>query len=133
MDYEAYIQRLEDECDVVYQLAEQARAKGLDPRLTVEIPRASDLADRTQKLLDFLHPRRTAEQIRELTEIHDGNRELVAVVHAHCCGRARLGEQSSTTFWCSRRPSAARSGRASGGRGGPLLRHARAKRRRTWQ
>ena len=46
---------------VVYQLAEQARAKGLDPRLTVEIPRASDLADRTQKLLDFLHPRRTAE------------------------------------------------------------------------
>ena len=79
MDYEAYIQRLEDECDVVYQLAEQARAKGLDPRLTVEIPRASDLADRTQKLLDFLHPRRTAEQIRELTEIHDGNRELVAI------------------------------------------------------
>ena len=79
MDYEAYIQRLEEECDVVYQLAEKARAKGLDPRLTVEIPRASDLADRTQKLLDFLHPRRTAEQIRELTEIHDGNRELVAI------------------------------------------------------
>ena len=29
MDYEAYIARLEQECDVVYQLAEQARSKGL--------------------------------------------------------------------------------------------------------
>jgi DNA polymerase II large subunit len=69
MDYEAYIARLEQECDVVYQLAEQARSKGLDPRMTVEIPRASDLADRTQKLLDFLHPRQTAAQIREMTAI----------------------------------------------------------------
>ena len=79
MDYEAYIARLEQECDVVYQLAEQARSKGLDPRMTVEIPRASDLADRTQKLLDFLHPRQTAAQIREMTAKHDGNRELVAI------------------------------------------------------
>jgi len=79
MDYEAYIQRLETECDEIYQIAEQARQKGLDPRSNVEIPRASDLADRTQKLLDFLHPRRTAEQIRELTAKHDGNRELVAI------------------------------------------------------
>ena len=79
MDYEAYIARLEQECDVVYQLAEQARSKGLDPRMSVEIPRASDLADRTQKLLDFLHPRQTAAQIREMTAKHDGNRELVAI------------------------------------------------------
>ena len=79
MNYESYIHRLEKECDEIYQLAEKARSKGLDPRLTVEIPRASDLADRTQKLLDFLHPRRTAEQIRELTNQHDGNRELVAI------------------------------------------------------
>jgi len=79
MDYNAYIERLEKECDVVYQLAEKARSRGLDPRMTVEIPRASDLADRTQKLLDFLHPRQTAAQIREMTAKHDGNRELVAI------------------------------------------------------
>ena len=79
MDYDAYILRLEDECDKIYQIAELARSKGRDPRSTVEIPRASDLADRTQKLLDFLHPRQTAEQIRELTDKHDGNRELVAI------------------------------------------------------
>ena len=36
MDYNAYIERLEKECDVVYQLAEKARSRGLDPRMTVE-------------------------------------------------------------------------------------------------
>jgi len=45
----------------------------------VEIPQAFDLADRCQKLLDFLHARKTAEQIRELTQHHDGNREMVAL------------------------------------------------------
>ena len=79
MDYEAYIARLEAECAEAYAVVEQARAKGLDPRLSVEIPLASDLADRTQKLLDFLHPRQTAAQIRELTKVHDGNREMVAI------------------------------------------------------
>ena len=53
MDYDAYILRLEDECDKIYQIAAKARSKGLDPRSKIEIPRASDLADRTQKLLDF--------------------------------------------------------------------------------
>jgi len=79
VDYEAYIARLEAECAEAYAVVEQARAKGLDPRLSVEIPLASDLADRTQKLLDFLHPRNTAAQIRELTEENDGNREMVAI------------------------------------------------------
>jgi len=79
MDYEAYIARLEAECAEAYAVVEQARSKGLDPRLSVEIPLASDLADRTQKLLDFLHPRQTAAQIRELTKVHDGNREMVAI------------------------------------------------------
>jgi DNA polymerase II large subunit len=79
MDYEAYIARLEAECAEAYAIVEQAKAKGLDPRLSVEIPLASDLADRTQKLLDFLHPRNTAAQIRELTQENDGNREMVAI------------------------------------------------------
>ena len=79
MDYEGYIARLEAECAEAYALVAKAKAKGLDPRLSVEIPLASDLADRTQKLLDFLHPRNTAAQIRELTEENDGNREMVAI------------------------------------------------------
>lgn len=79
MDYNDYIIRLKSECDSVYDIAQECRSKGYDPRNVVEIPQAHDLADRTQKLLDFLHCRNTAEQIRELTKKHDGNRELVAL------------------------------------------------------
>lgn len=77
--HDEYISRLNADADAAYLIADAARAKGYDPRITVEIPQAFDLADRCQKLLEFLHPRRTAEQIRALTESHDGNREMVAL------------------------------------------------------
>lgn len=79
MNYSEYAEKLQLACDEAYVVANQARAKGFDPTLSVEIPQAHDLADRTQKLLDFLHPRNTAEQIRELTTKFKGNRELVAL------------------------------------------------------
>ena len=77
--YAEYIKRLHADADAIYEVAEEARSKGFDPRMFVEIPKANDLADRTQKLLDFLHPRQTAEQIRELTKEYEGNRERVAI------------------------------------------------------
>jgi DNA polymerase II large subunit len=79
MDYDSYLKNLQSECDKAYRIANEARSKGLDPVPYVEIPQAHDLADRTQKLLDFLHSRNTAEQIRELTVKLEGNRELVAL------------------------------------------------------
>jgi len=79
MDYDEYVKSLKGECDRIYELVQEARSKGIDPKPQVEIPLAHDLADRTQKLLDFLHPRNTAEQIRELTAELDGNREKVAL------------------------------------------------------
>ena len=79
MQYPKYIANLQKDCDSVYAIANEARAKGYDPKNCVEIPQAHDLADRTQKLLVFLHSRNTAEQIRELTSIHEGNRERVAL------------------------------------------------------
>ena len=79
MDYDKYIKHLQTECDLVYEVAQEARGKGYDPKNFVEIPQAHDLADRTQKLLKFLHSRDTASQIRELTESFDGNREMVAL------------------------------------------------------
>lgn len=79
MDYESYVSKLKADCNAVYEIAGEARSKGFDPKLTVEIPQAHDLADRTQKLLEFLHSRNTAEQIRELTVSYEGNREMVAL------------------------------------------------------
>jgi DNA polymerase II large subunit len=79
MGYDNYIENLQKECNIIYDIANEARSKGLDPKIEVEIPQAHDLADRTQKLLSFLHSRNTAEQIRELTSIHKGNRERVAL------------------------------------------------------
>jgi len=77
--YEEYLKRLHSEANHAYEIAQVARSKGHDPKNHVEIPKAKDLADRTQKLLDFLHPRNTAEQIRRLTKDFDGNRERVAI------------------------------------------------------
>lgn len=79
MDYDSYLKNLQSECDKAYEIAGKARSMGFDPVPYVEIPQAHDLADRTQKLLDFLHPRDTANQIRALTEKFEGNRELVAL------------------------------------------------------
>ena len=79
MEYEEYIDFLQNECNSVYEVAQSARSKGHDPKNFVEIPQAHDLADRTQKLLKFLHTRNTASQIRELTQKYEGNRELVAL------------------------------------------------------
>ncbi len=79
VDYEPYYEMLQKDTDELYEIANRCRSQGADPELEVEIPQANDLADRTQKLLNFLHSRKTAEQIRELTELHDGNRELVAL------------------------------------------------------
>jgi DNA polymerase II large subunit len=77
--HEEYLNLLLGQCNQEYAIATEARSQGHDPRIEVEIPQAHDLAQRTQQLLEFLHPRNTAEQIRELTEEHDGNREMVAL------------------------------------------------------
>ena len=76
---EDYSNRLTTECNRVYDIVKVAKSRGLDPKLDVEIPQAIDLSERTQKLLKFLHDRNTAQQIRELTKVHDENRELVAL------------------------------------------------------
>ena len=76
---EEYRQKLHEGCHQAYEIVNQAKAQGYDPKLEIEIPMASDLAERTQKLLKFLHERNTASQIRELNEKYDGNRELMAL------------------------------------------------------
>jgi DNA polymerase II large subunit len=75
---DAYLKRLEKEMDnyhqwmderteVCYQIAEEARKCGLDHTDFVEIPRAADLAGRTEKLLvDYLKGMDIADDIRAM-------------------------------------------------------------------
>ncbi|HYK92817.1 MAG TPA: DNA polymerase II large subunit [Thermoplasmata archaeon] len=75
---DSYFRAIESEVDRVYQVAERARAQGLDPTVTVEIPRAQDMAMRVEKLLAHLHVDGISEEIRALARDHP--REEVAVI-----------------------------------------------------
>ncbi len=70
-----YFSQLQKNIDACYDLAEQARKKGLDPEISVEIPQALDLADRVEQLVG---PKKIAKKIRQITK-KIGNRELVSL------------------------------------------------------
>ena len=63
----AYEEWLEENTEAVYQIAENAKSKQLDFENIVEIPRASDLASRTEKLLeDYLDGMKIEDDLRHL-------------------------------------------------------------------
>jgi DNA polymerase II large subunit len=75
---EEYLALLDRGVSRAYQVAGEARARGLDPSLRVEIPRAEDLASRVEELLLTHWPvRGIAQRIRELSR--SMNREEVAL------------------------------------------------------
>ena len=74
-DYHSW---MDDRADEAYAIAEKARSKGLDHQTFVEIPRASDLAGRTEKLLiNHLEGLEIAEDIRVMLANED--RETTAI------------------------------------------------------
>ena len=76
-EIESYSRWLEGHTEKVYQIAEEARSKGLDFAETVEIPRAADLASRTEKLLEeYLKPTPDGDPIR----IEEDLRKLLSKV-----------------------------------------------------
>ena len=75
---EEYFSSLQREVDRAYDVARRARKKGFDPELDVEIPQASDLAARVEKLLYEWDVEGVASRIRELSEDH--NREEVSLI-----------------------------------------------------
>ncbi len=77
---EEYFSALQREVDACYEVARRARVKGLDPELEVEIPQASDLAARVEKLLAEWDVEGVASRIRELGSDH--NREEVSLMIA---------------------------------------------------
>ena len=78
---EAYFNQLDKGVKHAYGIASAARAKGLDPETQVEIPLASDLASRVEKLLAKWHVEGVADRIRELSS-RDISRDMVALTVA---------------------------------------------------
>jgi len=74
-DMRSYFSRLQDDIESCYSIAGEARKKGLDPELEVEIPQAFDIAVRVEQLVG---PKGIAPKIREITK-KIGNRELVSL------------------------------------------------------
>ena len=70
-----YFSQLQNDIETCYDIAGEARKKGLDPEFTVEIPQALDLASRVEQLVG---PKGIAPKIRQVTK-KIGNRELVSL------------------------------------------------------
>ena len=81
-----YFERLESETHKLYEIANEARSKGLDVELETEIPLAKDLAERVEGLVG---PEGIAKRIKELEK--DMSREEVAFEIA-----AEIASQKST-------------------------------------
>ena len=77
---EEYFSSLQRGVDACYDVARRARMKGIDPELDVEVPQASDLAARVEKLLAEWEVEGVASRIRELSLDH--NREEVSLLIA---------------------------------------------------
>ncbi|MFP4545868.1 MAG: DNA polymerase II large subunit [Methanomassiliicoccales archaeon] len=77
---EAYFERLLEDANECYGVAERARSLGRDPENFVEIPQAEDLASRVEKILAAWKVEGVAERIRELGREH--NREEVSILVA---------------------------------------------------
>ena len=62
-----YFDRLEAETHHLYEIANEARSKGLDVETTTEVPLAKDLAERVEGLVG---PEGVAKRIKELRKIY---------------------------------------------------------------
>ena len=73
MNIEKYFENLEKDVGKIYQIAEEARKKGLDPSKKVEIPLAKSMAEKVVGLISSLYPQLTdagiEKRIFELEEM----------------------------------------------------------------
>lgn len=87
----AYFEDINESLQEIYTVASQARKKGLDPSLEVEIPIAKDIADRVEGLIG---PEGVGKKIREL-EQSGLSREAVAfqIAEEICLGKIIQGDK----------------------------------------
>ena len=92
----AYQEWMDTRAEEVYQLAERAKAQGLDFEDFVEIPRTRDLASRTEKLLEeYLDGMRIEDDLRNLLKTSD--RETAAIEIALDVSKRMHGRTGNVT------------------------------------
>ncbi|MEA2055333.1 MAG: DNA polymerase II large subunit, partial [Candidatus Thermoplasmatota archaeon] len=91
-DMREYFSSLQEEIETCYKVAGEARKKGFDPELKVEIPQALDLAARVEQLVG---PKKIAPRIRQVTKKIE-NRELVSLEIAKEIGKGKTYKFKST-------------------------------------
>ena len=84
---ERYFEGIDERLAEAFDLAERARARGLDPATEVEIPVAADMADRVENLLSIPG---VADRVRELEERM--GREEAALELARDFAEGRVGD-----------------------------------------
>ncbi|MEK6820246.1 MAG: DNA polymerase II large subunit, partial [Nanoarchaeota archaeon] len=82
MKIENYFQELERKVKVVYDVAEQARKKGLDPQSKVEVPLATSLAERVAGLISTIYPQLNNPQL--INRIKELEKEYGSLEPAIC-------------------------------------------------
>ncbi|MBD3191554.1 MAG: DNA-directed DNA polymerase II large subunit [Candidatus Heimdallarchaeota archaeon] len=89
-EMKAYFQQLEYEVKKLYEIAKEARKKGLDPKITPEIHLAKDVAEKVEGLIEL---KGIAKRITRLSEQMD--RENVAFKIAQEVAEGRFGVEKS--------------------------------------
>ena len=83
MNLPDYFSKIQSDVDKAYSCAQEARARGLDPVSTVEIPQAKSLAERSVGLISALYPqvadRKIVDRILALEEEHGSLDPAVAL------------------------------------------------------
>lgn len=89
-----YLKGLDTQAQRCYDIASEARSKGLDPELYVEIPRAEDLASRVERLLHEYGLEGVADRIRRLSKDHDREETSLIIAKELAVRPARSMEEA---------------------------------------
>ncbi len=89
-----YLEGLDNQAQRCYDIASEARSKGLDPELYVEIPRAEDLASRVERLLREYRLGGVADRIRQLSKDYDREETSLIIAKELAVRPARSMEEA---------------------------------------
>ena len=91
---QTYFKELKDKTDVLYKVAQKARAKGYDPEDKVDIPLAASVAERSEALIASIMPQISksgvAERIIELEKQYGAGDWRISLIIGEECAKEKF-------------------------------------------